>query len=348
VQTAGASLKILVTVDPELPVPPTHYGGIERIVSLLIEGLSDRGHRVTLVAHRDSTATPNLVPFARGSGQGISNLLAQARVIGTAARRIRPDIIQSFGRLASLWSVLPSAVPKVMSYQRLVTPWAARTARWLSRGSLVFTGCSQSVVSPVAHIGQWSVIYNAVSVGTFPFVRVLPPTAPLAFLGRIEPIKGPHHAIEVARRTGRRLVLAGNVPDEHRTFFDERVRPHIDGTQIAYVGPVDDRAKGHLLSQAAAFLMPITWDEPFGIVMAESLACGTPVIAFNRGAVPEVVEPGVTGIVCDDVDAMVAAVGRIESLDRSACRRAAETRFSGATLVQAYEQLYARLLARPA
>jgi glycosyltransferase involved in cell wall biosynthesis len=165
------------------------------------------------------------------------------------------------------------------------------------------------------------------------------------FLGRIEEIKGPHLAIDVARETGRRLVIAGNVPDDHRAYFERTIAPHVDGRAVTFVGAVDDAEKNRLLGSAAALLMPVLWEEPFGIVMAEALACGTPVIGLARGAVPEVVDDGVTGFVCEDVRGMVQAVGRVSRLSRQACRSDAERRFSDTAIVDAYERLYREVVA---
>jgi glycosyltransferase involved in cell wall biosynthesis len=171
--------------------------------------------------------------------------------------------------------------------------------------------------------------------------------APLVFLGRIEHIKGVHVAIDVARRAGRRLVIAGTVADEHREYFERHVVPAIRGGDVSYVGPVDDNAKSDLLGRALALLMPVLWDEPFGIVMAEALACGTPVIGFDRGAVSEVVDHGHTGIVCGDEAGMVEGVAQVARIDRAACRLTAERRFSAGVLVDAYESLYAELAGVP-
>jgi glycosyltransferase involved in cell wall biosynthesis len=255
---------------------------------------------------------------------------------------MRPDVIQSFGRLATLAGVLPLATPKVMSYQRDITPRSIRWARAIARDSVSFTGCSEQLIRPVAHMGAWHVIYNAVPVERMRFAAHVPADGPLAFLGRIEAIKGAHVAIEVARQSGRRLILAGNVPDDatSRAYFESQVKPHIDGDRVQYVGPVDDAAKQDLLCGAAAFLMPVLWDEPFGIVMAEALACGTPVLGLRRGAVPEVVTDGVTGVVADTTEGLVRAVGAIPTLSRSACRAAAESRFSPTRLVDRYEEVF--------
>jgi glycosyltransferase involved in cell wall biosynthesis len=168
----------------------------------------------------------------------------------------------------------------------------------------------------------------------------------LVFLGRVEEIKGPHLAIEIARRTNLPLVIAGNVPDNQRQFFETRIAPHIDGKAVSYIGPVDDAAKNALLGNARALLMPILWEEPFGIVMAEAMACGTPVLGLARGSVPEVVEHGVTGFVSDDVDGLVAAVRKLETISRDACRARAERLFSDTAVVENYLAVYREMLNR--
>jgi glycosyltransferase involved in cell wall biosynthesis len=272
--------------------------------------------------------------------------LTHAAVIARAALRFRPDVIHSFSRVAYLLPTLPFPVRKVMSYQRAVTP---RTVRWATRlagRSVTWAACSRHIAAPVDHLAAWRVIENAVPVERFTFTPDVPADAPLVFLGRIEEIKGPHLAIEVARQAKRQLIIAGNVPadTQSRAYFREYIEPRIDGEHVVYIGPVDDERKSEVLSRAAALLMPILWDEPFGIVMAEALACGTPVIGLSRGAVPEVVDTGLTGFVCETVEAMAAVVPRLAELSRARCRRTAEARFSQAALVDAYEALYRGLL----
>jgi glycosyltransferase involved in cell wall biosynthesis len=170
----------------------------------------------------------------------------------------------------------------------------------------------------------------------------VPADAPLAFLGRIERIKGTHSAIAIAKAAGRRLVIAGNVADTD--YFQTEVAPHIDDRTVSYIGEVDDGAKSRMLGAAAALLMPVEWEEPFGIVMAEACACGTPVIGFRRGSVPEVVRDGVNGFVATDVPEAVAAVHRLHNLNRDAVRRDCEARFSCDATVDAYEDLYQEVL----
>lgn len=342
---AGAArpLRIALTADPELPVPPRLYGGIERVIDMLACGLVARGHAVTLFAHRDSASAGRLVPWPGGASRSrvdtVRNAAALARHVGSGGF----DLVHSFSRLAYLTPLLALRLPKIMSYQREVSPRTTALAHRLSRGSLSFTAVGHWMIKPIAHIGAWHAIPNGVPVDRYRFRPSVAPDAPLAFLGRIEDIKGPHLAIEIARRANRQLIIAGNIPAEKQDWFDAHVRPHIDGHRVVYVGPVDDREKDALLGEAAALLMPILWEEPFGIVMAEALACGTPVLGLRRGAVPEVVEDGVTGFVRDDVDGLVDCVARLPELVRAAARASAEQRFSGDAVVEAYLRLYRSL-----
>lgn len=242
-------------------------------------------------------------------------------------------------------ALLPLRVPKIMSYQREISP---RTVCWghaLSRGTLHFTAVSHRMMRSVQEIGRWTMIPNGVPLDRYSFRAESSADAPLVFLGRIEEIKGPHLAIEIAKRVGRQLIIAGNIPDEKRSWAEEFVLPHVDDQLIRYIGPVNDAQKNVLLGTAAALLMPILWDEPFGIVMIEAMACGTPVIGLARGAVPEIILDGVTGFVCEDTHRLVAAVGRLPDIVRAACRRRVEEFYSEAAVVDAYLALYRELVA---
>jgi len=345
-------MHVLLTADPYIPVPPVHYGGIERIIDFHVRELLRRGHEVTLVAHPDSRTGASLVPYGHPPHTGT---LARAQELAAVAgavwrRRRQADIVHSFGRLAALLPVLPLRhVPKVQSYQREV-PWTgvSRAARLAGR-SLVFTSCSTSLAQARRpEDGEWRTVFNSVDPSKYTPVAAVAADAPLVFLGRLDPIKGAHHAIAIAAGAGRRLVIAGNRltdgPDVG--YYDARIAPHVDGDGVRYVGPVDDTQKNELLGSAAALLMPIDWDEPFGIVMAEALACGTPVVGFARGSVPEVVRHGVTGFVCRSVDEAVAAVGRLGRIDRRTVRADCEERFSGLAMTDAYQALYGELIGR--
>lgn len=335
-------MRIVLTVDPEIPVPPKLYGGIERIVDLLARGLSERGHGVMLLAHPDSDTAGRLRPYPGRQSQDLWDTVQNTLHVGKLAFNA-PDVVHSFGRLAYLVPLLPLRIPKIMSYQRHVTISRVRWAMRLSRkDSMLFTGCSDHITDEIQPHAPARTVYNGVPLDTYDFVPSVTEDAPLLFLGRIARIKGTHRAVEVARRTERTLIIAGNVPDDETEYFEQEVQPHLDGEQIRHVGPVDDEEKNEWLGRAAALLMPIQWEEPFGIVMAEAMACGTPVVGTRRGSVPEVVTEGETGFVCDAEDDMVGAVRRLNELSRRACRERCEQHFSARAIVDAYERLYRR------
>lgn len=341
------ALHVVLLAEPDLPVPPEHYGGIERIVHLLATGLARRGHEVTLFAHPDSRVPCELVAWhgTRSTSHADTARNAAQLAAWMRGRPAHPRVVHSIARLAYMAPLFASRMPKIQSYQREVSPRSVRWGHLLSRGSVSFTACSANCAGTGNVAGRWRVIHNAVQLDRYPFRRDVAADAPLVFLGRIEAVKGAHNAIEVARRTGRKLVIAGNVPETADPAYARRILAACDGERIVYAGPVNDARKADLLGSAAALLFPIEWEEPFGIVMIEALACGTPVLAMRRGSVPEVIDDGVTGVHCADVDAMVASVARIDSLDRTACRRAVETRFSAERVVEQYEALYVERLA---
>ena len=161
------------------------------------------------------------------------------------------------------------------------------------------------------------------------------------FLSRLDKIKGCHNAIALAKKTGRKLIIAGNISHvkEEQTYFETEIKPHVDGNKIQYVGPLNDEEKNEYLGKCAALLMLIEWDEPFGMVMAEAMACGTPVIGFKRGSVPEVVEEGITGFVIDTLEEAIVAVKKIPIIDRSRCRERALGRFNVDIIAKDYLDL---------
>jgi len=345
-------MRIVITSDPYIPVPPRLYGGIERVVGLLVEGLVRRGHDVTLFAHPESSAPARLCPYGAPPHTGpVSRVRELVQVTtGLLSEWRRADVVHSFGRLAALLPVLPiRSLPKIQSYGRAI-PWrGVRRAVDIAGPSICFTACSTQMYANTPagqRAGRWETIFNGVDLDRFQLSASVPPDAPLMFLGRVERQKGPHHAIAIARRANRRLVIAGNVEPSDCNFFAREVKPHVDGSRVEYVGAVDDVQKNAWLGKAAALLMPIECDEAFGIVMAEAMACGTPVIAFRRGAVPEVVRDGVTGFICDGVEAAAQAVSRVPSLDRAAIRQDCEQRFADPLILDQYERLYQDMVER--
>jgi glycosyltransferase involved in cell wall biosynthesis len=341
-------VRILLIMDPLIPVPPRHYGGIERVVADLANELVHRGHSVTLWAAPGSQTDSAIEPFGKeGEWTQWSNarntLVVSARFLQRAHSY---DLVHNFGRLAYLTTILGRDVPKVQTYMRRVNPQNMRCATSLGARRLHYTAVSAAIRDTgKSGGGDWSVIYNCASAEKYVCTTdVDARTAPLVFLGRLERCKGVHRAIEVARRLNRHLILAGNISTlpEEREYFHAEVEPTINGL-VSYVGPVDDREKNTLLGRAAALLLPIEWEEPFPVVLPEALLCGTPVIAFRRGGVPEGIDEGITGFVCDTSEQMTAAVCRLGEIDRATCRAVAERRFSRQAIVDDYEELYQRL-----
>jgi glycosyltransferase involved in cell wall biosynthesis len=337
-------MRILLTADPEVPVPPQFYGGIERIVDLLVMGLQARGHTVGLVAHPDSTSrATEFFPWQGLRSQNKFDALQNTVTLWSAVQKFQPDLIHSFSRIFYLLPLLHSKLPKVMSYQRYPS---SRTTSWgtkLARGSLTFTGCSDYI----CRIGQaaggvWHTIHNCVELEKYTFQPTVADDAPLVFLSRIERIKGAHTAIAAARKAGRRLLIAGNQvnTDEGKRYWLEEIAPYIGKDGIEYVGAVNDTQKNELLGQAAAMIVPIEWDEPFGIVFAEALACGTPIISCYRGALPEIVRPGMDGYLVNSVDEACVAIEQLSEIDRRNCRQRAQECFSAPVIVKQYEQFY--------
>lgn len=339
-------MNIAVTVDPYIPIPPEHYGGIERVVDFLVRGLVGRGHDVTLFGHPASRIECTLVPYGAPPHMGRTARARELWQVGSRLYRLRDkiDLVHSFGRLAALLPVLPKrSLAKIQTYQRELLPRRGiGRAVGLAGPSLALTACATHMYSNQSFAGDWTTVFNGVDLDKYSFAPTVSPDAPLVFLGRVERIKGPHNAIAIAKAAGRRLVIAGNITDQ--SYFDAEVAPEIDDETILYVGPVDDAQKNDLLGRAAALLMAIEWEEPFGIVMVEAMACGTPVIGFARGAVPEVVCDGVNGFIVRDVQEAAAAVQKLPTLRRANVRRDAEKRFSADVIVSDYERLYERMV----
>jgi glycosyltransferase involved in cell wall biosynthesis len=217
----------------------------------------------------------------------------------------------------------------------------------LAGGHLTFTGCSESICREGRRgAGTWHAVHNGVSLKAYTFRPTVPADAPLFFLSRIERIKGAHTAIAAARQSGKRLILAGNHAEngEEKTYWDREIVPFLGKDGIEYIGPVNDQQKNEWLGKVSALIVPIEWEEPFGIVFAEALTCGTPVISCPRGALPEIIRQGVEGYLVNNVAEAVKAIQNLGGIDRAACRRRAEEAFSAEYMVDRYEQLYQSLV----
>lgn len=333
-------------MDPLIPVPPIHYGGIERVVADLANGLVRRGHDVTLWAAPSSKTDAKLVPFGKeGEWTRWSNFRNTLHLTWRFLRSKKFDVIHNFGRLAYLMPVARNRVPKFQTYMRTVTPKNIANLQRLGACNLTYTAVSEFIANTGRPGGgRWEVIYNCAPTDKYPFNPVVDTQhAHLAFLGRLDRCKGCHNAIAAAKATGRVLLIGGNISDlpHEKQYFKEEIAPHIDGRQIVYLGPVNDQQKIDLLGNAAGFLLPIEWDEPFPVVLPESLLCGTPIICYPNGGVPEGITEGKTGFICTNVSQMADAICRLGELRREDCRNAALTRFSDDLIVDNYLKLYA-------
>jgi glycosyltransferase involved in cell wall biosynthesis len=332
-------LRIAITADPLIPVPPINYGGIERIIDFLIKGLVNQGHEVVLVAHPDSEVNAQLIPYKNTEGilGHVRNMLTIAKL-----KTFKPDVIHSFSRLAYLMPFMFSNVPKLMSYQREpTTSQIIKAVKLAKSNSLSFTGCSAYISNQIKPFATAYTIYNGVDLSIYEASTVFIKDNPLVFLGRIEPIKGTHLAIETAIKSNRKLIIAGNIPNEYQSYFDSQILPKLND-QIIYLGSVNDEQKNKLLRNSSALLMPILWNEPFGIVMAEAMACGTPIIGFNRGALPEVINDKV-GFICSNIEEMINAIDNLQYINRSAVRQHCEHNFGSEVIVNNYINLYQKL-----
>jgi glycosyltransferase involved in cell wall biosynthesis len=319
-------------MDPGIPVPPQLYGGHERLVYLFAEEYARLGHQVTLLAGPDSHISGNVVEFGindlnRSKKQKYSEILSTWTYL--RKNHANFDLIHNFGRLVYLLPVLNKPVKKIMTYGRPVSKNGIRMVTSLPNSNLVFTACSNYCVSTGNVAGNWQTVYNAIDFSSYQLNENVPTDAPLIFLGRFDRIKGAHTAIKVAKATGNKLILAGNKPHtpDNIHYFETEVEPLIDNDRVKYVGPLNDEEKNHWLRQCKALLFSIEWDEPFGMVMIEAMACGTPVIAFKRGSIPEVIKDGVNGFIVMNDTEMENAVKSIALIDRASCRSYTESRF---------------------
>jgi glycosyltransferase involved in cell wall biosynthesis len=336
-------LRIAQLAPPFESVPPSGYGGTERVVSTLTEELVRRGHDVTLFASGDSQTTARLAPIVAHSlwhhDPPCNDFsLHQAEIFGTILDQIDQfDVVHNhldhFGfRLAQ-----ESPRPMVSTYHAFA--------------ELPLVSISHAQRFPLPSANWIATVHHGIDLDEFTFNPE--PGSYLAFLGRISPEKGLDVAIRVARRAGWPVLIAARPPlpfahspeaQRDREYFDEVIQPLLKEPGVELIGEVAGPEKSEFLGGAAALLFPINWPEPFGLVMPEALACGTPIVALRHGSVPEVVDHGLTGFVCHFEHQLVAAVERLSELDRAQCRAAAEARFSPAAMADAYEEVYASML----
>jgi glycosyltransferase involved in cell wall biosynthesis len=319
--------------------PPLHYGPWEQVAGLLAEGLVAQGVDVTLFATLDSVTTAVLdgvCPRGYADDPAVDGRVWEAMHVAHAlARSGEFDLVHNHLDWLPLAFADQCRAPLLTTVHGFSGP-GILPAYARARSAYV----SISDADRVDDLDYVATVYHGVDFASLPFSADGGPG--LVSFGRIHPDKGVHTAIEIARRTGRRLTICGIIQDER--YFQERVAPHVDGERVVFLGPVDPRRRGEILGASTALLHPIAFDEPFGLSVVESMACGTPVVAFRRGSMSEVVDEGVTGFLVDTVEQASTAVTRVAEIDRPGCRARARERFSAARMVLDYLGVYRELI----
>lgn len=321
--------------------PPVHYGPWEYVVSLLTEELVGMGVDVTLFATGDSRTSGKLAavcahPYSedRSIDPKVAECLHISEVFERAAEF---DLIHNnFDFLPLTYSGLVD-IPVLTTIHGFSSPKILPVYRKYN-GRSHYVAISESDKSP--DLDYLATVHHGIDVAQFPFCGA--GGRYLLFFGRIHPDKGVREAIDVAKRTGIKLVIAGIVQD--RDYYTTHVEPHIDGVAVEYLGPVAAEQRAEVLGQALALLHLISFDEPFGLSLIEAMACGTPVIAFDRGSMREIIRTGVTGFIVDGVSGAVDAVGAVKTIDRADCRSDVEKRFSSARMARDYVRVYRQIL----
>ncbi len=329
-------------------VPPPGYGGIELVVGHLTDELVRRGHEVTLFASGDSQTLARLESVCSKalrldpsvSEPAVYDMLQLKRVL---EREKEFDIIHFHMGFSALPFADLLKTPVVHTLHGGFTEHNLKIFEQYRSQSYISISNAQQKFAP--RLNYVRTVYNGINPEDYPFCAQSLQPPYLAFLGRMSPEKGPQHAIAIAKQTGRRLKMAGKVDKVDRKFFEQEIEPQIDGDQIQYLGEVTHAEKVELLSNASLTLFPISWHEPFGLVMTESMCTGTPVIGMNLGSVPEVIAHGKTGFVCQSIEEMIDAIPAALELDRQACRDHVLSQFSVAQMVNGYEAAYQKVIA---
>lgn len=338
-------MHIGIIAPPWVAIPPPAYGGTEAVIDTLVRGLVQEGHHVELFASGDSTAdvaTRYIVARAPGIDVGGSALEFQ-HVAAAYAAFATMDIIHDHTVLGPIYAAGRSITARVTTnHNPFIEPF--NSIFRAAGASIPVIAISQHHAESAGGLPIAGVIHHGVDASQFPLGTGGGDYA--LFLGRMIAEKGAHRAIQIAKAAGMPIVLAGKMHSRAETeYFEEVVAPLL-GDGAAYVGEVDAKTKLELLSEAKCLLNPIAWAEPFGMVMIESFACGTPVLALAHGAAPEIIEHNRTGFLSTDEDGLIAGLARLEELDRDACRRAAEGKFSAKRMVEEHVALYERLIAQ--
>jgi len=328
-------------------VPPPAYGGIELVVGMLCEELVRRGHEVTLFASGDSITSAKLEsvhPQALRLDTTIKDYgIYEMLQLGWIYERAKEfDIIHSHMGCAALPYANLVKTPTVHTLHGTFSPDNEKL--FFKERRQHYVSISESQREPRLNLNCVATVYNGIDPDIYEFHPTPQEPPYLAFLGRMSPEKGPHLAIEIAKRSGWHLKMAGKVDVVDREYFRTEIEPHIDGKQIEFLGEANHVQKNLLMGQAVATLFPITWREPFGLVSIESMAAGTPVIAIALGATPEIISHGKTGFLCSNVEECIAAIAPATKLSRYACREYVANKFSAQGMTDGYEAVYRQVL----
>ena len=329
-------------------VPPPAYGGIELVVGLLTDELVRRGHEVTLFASGDSLTDADLSSIHPQALRldpsvkeyGIYEMLHLSKVCERAAEF---DVIHSHMGCAALPYAKLVKTPVVHTLHGIFTPDNRKMFSYAKEQPYVSISNSQRDLE--LGLNCVATVYNGIDIHIHKFFPQPDEPPYLAFLARMSPEKGPHHAIAIAKAAGLPLKMAGKVDVVDVEFFENEIKPHVDGEQIQFLGEANHTQKNELMGRAIATLFPITWREPFGLVMTESMAAGTPVIGMRLGSTPEVIKPGVSGYLCDSIEECVQAVHKVQEIDRLGCREYVSNRFGIQQMTDGYESVYQQVIA---
>jgi len=328
-------------------VPPKLYGGTERVVSWLTEELVDMGHEVTLFASGDSTTNAALVACSSRSlrldpGNHDPLLAYSAMLARLAELAARFDVVHSHLDWLHIPLLRQLSVPSVTTLHGRIDLPQLDGCFERCFGDALYVSISDAQRTPLPNAHWAGTVYHGLPQNLLrPSFR---PEGYLAFLGRICPEKGPETAIQLSRAANLPLKIAAKVDEVDRAYFKSKVKPLIDGKTVEYIGEIDEGQKADFLGNAAALLFPIHWPEPFGLVMVEAMACGTPVIAFGCGSVPEVIQDGVTGFVVDSFEEALDATDRVKTVERQGVRKTFERRFTARRMAEDYVAVYQNVI----
>jgi len=343
-------MRIALLSTFEESVPPVKYGGTERVVHDLAEALVALGHDVTLLASGDSETSARLIPCVESALRPYIDKNPRTwqylnwQGLHRALRHLQSehyDIVGNHGDWPFVIAQAFTDAPVVTTIHNPVQ-YMFGVSELYEQGTYISISDAERAYLP--QLDYAATVHHGIDVDAFEFGDA--PGDYVTFLGRIHPDKGPLEAIQLARETGLKLIMAAKIDPLERYYFRKKIKPLIDGKQIVFVGEIAHGAKVALLKQARALVSPIQWDEPFGITNIEAMACGTPVVALRRGSLPEIIEQGKTGFLCDNLGEMRAALARLDTLDRFYCRAYVERHFTARLMAQAYIRVFRDVAAR--